>query len=215
MLSALRCAAAGRLLLAGRRPVFAAGAACGLALRGRARLRAGFARLRATWRALALPSRGFARPAARLSTRRLRRRRLGVGFHRPVFAGGGWLERRLGGRAWRGSLAGGADRGARRRGRALASADIRTRSKPSSDGRYVQIFADLRLIRLAEPAGRVVAADRHVQMERHTRARRKVHPLRHRLEIVDRLARLDLDDARELAAVGQDEVREERQRYRS
>ena len=37
-----------------------------------------------------------------------------------------------------------------------------------------------------------------------------MHPLMHRLEVVDRLAALDLDDAGQLLAVREDEVRKKR-----
>ena len=59
----------------------------------------------------------------------------------------------------------------------------------------------------AQPAGAVDGRGRHVQVELRPQFT-EGHPLRHRLEVVDRLGGLHLDDAHDLAAaLLQDEVR--------
>ena len=123
-----------------------------------------------------------------------------TGFGGSGFGGGG-------GGGFGGITAFGAPRGAA--ATAAASWNIRTRSKPSAAGRYVQIFGHARLMASHRPPRRVVRRDRHVQMKRHAGAG-EVHPLRHRFEVVDRFAGLDFDEPGELLAVRQHEVRKKR-----
>jgi hypothetical protein len=57
-------------------------------------------------------------------------------------------------------------------------------------------FSNGNLKIVAEPPRAVDAAGRHVEMERRPKTRERC-PLRHRLEVIDRLGRLDLDDAQQ------------------
>lgn len=68
-------------------------------------------------------------------------------------------------------------------------------------------FGHPHVVGLTEPAGRVIDVDGNVEVKGHA-GPGEVHPLRHRLEIVDGFAALDLDETRELFAGRQDEVRE-------
>ena len=66
-------------------------------------------------------------------------------------------------------------------------------------------FADVRVVGFAQPPRRVIDGHRDVEMERHA-GFGEVHPLRHRLEVVDRFAALDLDEPGQFLAAGQHEI---------
>jgi hypothetical protein len=67
------------------------------------------------------------------------------------------------------------------------------------------------LVGLAQPARNIEGRYRDVQMKGCPGAG-KWHPLSHRFEVVDRLARLDLDDASKFFAIREDEIGEKRVR---